>query len=97
MKFLDVLRQNKRPLLMLVCMSCGMILYEPLSVVDSATDHVIVPTLIFLMLFVSFCSVRIRDLRITWLQLAMIIFQLVVTPLSYYIFLPFGELILRVQ
>lgn len=93
MKITDVILRNKRPLLMLLCMTCGILFYRPIAVVDASTSHKIVPTLIFLMLFVSFCSVRVRDLRITWMQILMALFQLVVAPLSYYIFLPFGELI----
>ncbi|MFI3289403.1 MAG: transporter [Rikenellaceae bacterium] len=93
MKFLDTIANNRRPLMMLFCMVSGVVLYRPLSVVDSVTDHLIAPSLIFGMLFVTFCRVRIRELKFTWLQFAMILFQLIATPLSYFVFLPFGELI----
>ncbi len=93
MKILDGIVRNKRPLLMLLCMTLGMLFYKPIVVVDASTDHLIVPILIFLMLFVSFCSVRVRDLKVTRMQVTMALFQIIVSPLSYYIFLPFGELI----
>ncbi len=80
-------------MLMLLCMLSGVVLYRPLSVVDGATNHTIAPLLIFSMLFVTFCRVRIHELKFTWLQFTMIIFQCVATPISYYLFLPFGELI----
>ena len=47
--------------------------------------------LIFMMLFVTFCKVRVRDLKFSMLQVWLMLFQLAATPLSYYPFLPFGE------
>lgn len=93
MKFIDKIAANSRPLLMLFCMVSGILLYKPLLVVDSITNHLIAPSLIFGMLFVTFCKVRIRDLKFTWLQFVMALFQIIATPISYYLFLPFGELI----
>ncbi len=89
----DIIIRNRRPLLMLFCMVSGVVLYRPLSVVDGATNHVIAPSLIFSMLFVTFCRVRIHELKFTWLQFSMILFQCVATPIVYFVFLPFGELI----
>ncbi len=93
MKLPKIISQNSRPLLMLSAMSCGVLLYKPLNVVNVVTDNLLAPSLIFLMLFVTFCKVRIRDLRCTWLQISMVLFQIIATPLSYYIFLPFGEIV----
>ncbi len=87
------IKQNIRPLLMLLCMTLGVVLYRPLSVVDSVTHHTITPVLIFSMLFVTFCRVRIHELRFTWLHISMIVFQIVATPLIYFALRPFGELI----
>ncbi len=87
------IEQNKRPLLMLLCMTLGVALYRPLSVVDSVTHHTITPTLIFSMLFVTFCRVRIHELRFTWLHFSMVLFQVIATPAIYFALLPFGEIV----
>lgn len=93
MKIVDKIIYNSRPLLMLLCMSCGVLLYKPLTVVNDATNNQLAPLLIFLMLFVTFCKVRIRDLKYTKLHLFMVLFQVVATPLVYYLFLPMGDII----
>ncbi|MFI3303498.1 MAG: transporter [Rikenellaceae bacterium] len=51
------------------------------------------PILIFSMLFVTFCRVRLRDLRLSWLHIILVLFQVVATPVVYYLLLPFGDLI----
>ncbi len=92
-RLFEAMRRNRRPLLMVVAMFTGILFYRPLSVVDDLSNNTIAPILIFSMLFVTFCKVRVRDLRFTKLQLWLIIFQIAVTPLVYYMFLPFGDLI----
>lgn len=93
MKILDVILSNLRPFMMLVAMATGIIFYGPVSIVDDITNNQAAPILIFSMLFVTFCKVKIKELQITRLQIGLIIFQLIATPLSYYMFLPFGDLI----
>ncbi len=78
---------------MITSMMCGVVFYQPLSVVDDLAYNIITPALIFLMLFVTFCRVRLRDLHFSRLHIWLILFQVVMTPLSYYLFLPFGELV----
>ncbi len=82
---------NRRPLIMLTAMLFGILFYKPIYAVDNLSGNRLAPLLIFSMLFVTFCRVRLRDLHFSKLQLWLILFQLVVTPLSYYLFLPFGE------
>ncbi len=93
MKILDIILSNLRPFMMLTAMMTGILFYTPISFVDNLANNQIAPILIFSMLFVTFCKVRIRELKITKMQVWLIIFQLIATPLSYYMFLPFGELI----
>ncbi len=93
MKIIDAILSNLRPFMMLSAMVAGMLFYKPISILDDVTNNQIAPLLIFLMLFVTFCKVNIRDLRVTKLQIGLILMQLIATPLSYYLFLPFGELI----
>ncbi len=91
MSILNVISQNRRPLLMLLAMSCGVIFYRPIALCDSVTKGYLAPSLIFIMLFVSFCRVRLRDLRLSWLHIILILFQVVSTPIVYYLLLPLGE------
>ncbi len=93
MSLKEKLKLNRRPLMMLSCMILGVVLFKPLTFVDRMTEHLIAPSLIFSMLFVTFCRVRIRDLKFSWLQFSMILFQCIATPIVYYAFSPFGELI----
>ncbi|MFI3319593.1 MAG: transporter [Rikenellaceae bacterium] len=87
------IRQNFRPLVMIVAMCCGIVLHSSLSTLDAATNHTIAPSLIFLMLFVTFCKVRVRDLRFSPLHLWMLLFQIIGAVASYYIMLPLGEIL----
>ncbi|MFR9672526.1 MAG: transporter, partial [Rikenellaceae bacterium] len=85
--------RNRRPLLMLISMLLGVLSFRPIARLDDSTGNIVAPLLIFLMLFVTFCRVRIRDLRLSKLHFALLAFQLVVTPVAYYALLPFGEIV----
>ncbi len=84
---------NKRTLLMLLAMSTGCILYSPLARVDAALEGKISPVLIFAMLFVTFCKVSVRDIKLSPIHLFLVLFQLVAAPAAYYIFSPLGEVV----
>ncbi|MFR9651703.1 MAG: transporter, partial [Rikenellaceae bacterium] len=84
---------NKRPLIMLVAMISGILLYKPIYAVDNLTHNQLAPLLIFSMLFVTFCKVHMRNLRLTKLQFILLVFQLGASLASYYIFLPLGEIV----
>ncbi len=85
-----IFKENRRPLLMLVSMLIGVTLYSPIASVDDMANNNAAPLLIFLMLFVTFCRVRIRDLRLTWLHIVLVTFQVIATPIAYYLLLPIG-------
>lgn len=78
---------------MLISMLLGVLSFRPIARLDDSTGNIVAPLLIFLMLFVTFCRVRIRDLRLSKLHFALLAFQLVVTPVAYYALLPFGEIV----
>ncbi len=84
---------NKRSLLMLLAMMSGGIFYSPMSRIDAALNGQISPVLIFAMLFLTFCKVHIKDLRLRPIHLCLVLFQLIAAPLSYYLFLPLGEVV----
>ncbi len=89
---IDRIKENKRPLLMLVAMVGGVIFHRPITAVDTMLSGQAVPAFIFAMLFVTFCSVRIRDLRLSPIHLVLISIQLIAPPVVYYLLLPAGEI-----
>lgn len=54
MEIIRHIKQNRRPLLMLLFMVSGVIFYRPLSVIDDAADNLFAPALIFGMLLSPF-------------------------------------------
>ena len=81
-------KQNIKTILMPVAMIVGALLCRPLAVVETATHNVLTPTLIAAMLFITFCRVDIRAMRLGIIHLWMLLFQFVgaiaVTTTAYY-------------
>ncbi len=93
MKIIDFIAQNLRPLAMILAMCTGVLLHSPLTVVDSATGYQLAPSLIFGMLFVTFCKVKISDMRVSRMHIALLTFQVLLCFTSYFVLLPFGEVV----
>ncbi len=92
-QIITTLSQNLRPLAMIIAMCAGVLLHSPLSRIDSATGYRIAPSLIFGMLFVTFCKVRISQMRVTQMHIILLAFQILLCFSSYFILLPFGEVL----
>ncbi len=90
---INIIHQNFRPLAMISAMCAGILLHSPLTVVDSATNFRIAPALIFGMLFVTFCKVRISEMRVTQMHIILLSFQILLCFSSYFILRPFGEIL----
>ncbi len=88
MRLPDIITRNSRPVVMLTAMCAGVLLHKPLSVVDSATGFWIAPSLIFAMLFVTFCQVKLSQMRLSWMHAILLAVQLVSSLLLYYMLLP---------
>ncbi len=93
MRIIDTLRQNLRPFAMIIAMCCGIIFHRPLTAVDALTNFQLAPSLIFMMLFVTFCKVRISEMKVSRIHLLLLSFQVVMAVATYYATLPLGEVI----
>ena len=68
-----------------VGMTCGVLgflafhyihLLEPIKPAAQVTAEFLMPTVLFIMLFITFCKVNPREMRITWWHVWLVIFQL---------------------
>ena len=72
------------PLAMIV----GVALCRPLAVVEEVTENSLTPILIAAMLFITFCRVDIRQMRLSWSHLWMLLIQFVGAAIVYYTVTP---------
>lgn len=71
-----------------LAMVVGIALCRPLAVVEQVTQHTLTPILIAAMLFITFCRVDIRQMRLQWTHLWMLLIQFVGAALVYYAVTP---------
>ncbi|MBR5865559.1 MAG: transporter [Alistipes sp.] len=81
-------RQNIRTLAMPLAMVVGVALCRPLDVVERVTEHTLTPVLIAAMLFITFCRVDIRQMRLSWSHIWMLLIQFVGAAVVYYAVTP---------
>lgn len=79
---------NLRTMAMPVGMLVGALFCRPISALEAASHQLITPTLIFLMLFVTFCRVRVSEMQLKGLHLLLLGFQLLVALLLYGLLYP---------
>ncbi len=84
----DIIARNSRPLVMLVAMCAGVFLHKPLSMVDGVTGFRIAPALIFAMLFVTFCQVKISEMKLSRMHPILLALQVAMSLLLYFVILP---------
>lgn len=87
-KISGTLLHNLRTMAMPAGMLVGATLCRPISALEAATHQQITPTLIFLMLFVTFCRVKVRDMRLQGVHGWLLLFQLLVSGAIYLMLLP---------
>ena len=80
--------QNIRTLAMPLAMIVGVVLCRPLAVVEEVTENTLTPILIAAMLFITFCRVDIRQMRLSWSHLWMLLIQFVGAAIVYYAVAP---------
>lgn len=80
--------QNIRTLAMPLAMVVGIALCRPLAVVEEVTENSLTPILIAAMLFITFCRVDIRQMRLSWSHLWMLLIQFVGAAIVYYAVAP---------
>lgn len=71
-----------------LAMVVGVALCRPLAVVEEITEHTLTPVLIAAMLFITFCRVDIRQMRLQWAHLWMLLIQFIGAAIVYYIVTP---------
>jgi BASS family bile acid:Na+ symporter len=70
-------RQTVKTIVMPLAMVVGAVLCRPLAHVEAASANLLTPKLIASMLFLTFCRLDLRDLRLRWVHLRMLAVQLV--------------------
>ena len=71
-----------------LAMVVGVALCRPLAVVEEITEHTLTPVLIAAMLFITFCRVDIRQMRLQWAHLWMLLIQFLGAAIVYYAVTP---------
>lgn len=85
-------KQNIKSIVMPLAMIVGALLCRPLAVVETATHNMLTPLLIAAMLFITFCRIELRDMRLSIIHLWMLLIQFLGSIGVYYAVLPlFGE------
>ncbi|MFI3280432.1 MAG: transporter [Rikenellaceae bacterium] len=85
--------QSIKSILMLLAMGIGILFSETVAAFDAMTGGVIAPLLLFAMLFITFCCVDLRELRMSMLHVWIVLFQLVTSVILYYLLLPLDPLL----
>lgn len=81
-------RHNLQTILMPLAMVVGVLLCRPLAYIEAASHNMLTPLLIASMLFITFCRIDIREMRLRWIHLWMLAVQFVGAVIVYYITLP---------
>lgn len=77
-------RENIKTIAMPLAMVVGAALCRPLATVESVTQGMLTPMLIAAMLFVTFCRVDVREMRLSWVHLWMLLIQFGGGVAAYY-------------
>ncbi len=82
-------RRNLKSIAMPAAMVVGALLCRPVAALEEWSGRMITPTLIFLMLFVTFCRVKPREMRFSMLHVWLLLFQIAACAAVYFALLPF--------
>ena len=93
MHVLEYLHRNVKTVAMPSAMVAGALLCRPISALEAWTHQMITPTLIFLMLFVTFCRVKPRQMKPSMLHVWLLLFQVVVSVALYFALLPLNTIV----
>lgn len=74
-------------------MVVGALLCRPIAGLETASHQMITPTLIFLMLFVTFCRVSPKQMKPSMLHLWLLLFQVVMCVAVYLVLRPLNEVV----
>lgn len=85
--------RNVKTIAMPAAMVVGALLCRPISALEAWMHQMITPTLIFLMLFVTFCRVKPRQMKPSMLHVWLLLFQTVVCVGVYLALLPLNDIV----
>lgn len=81
-------RHTVKTIAMPMAMVVGALLCRPLALLEEATANMLTPTLIAAMLFLTFCKVDMRTMRLSWVHLWMLLVQFLGSILVYWCVAP---------
>jgi BASS family bile acid:Na+ symporter len=81
-------KQTIKSIVMPLAMVVGALLCRPLGVLETLTHNTLTPLLIAAMLFITFCRVELRSMRLSKIHLWMLLVQFLGSILVYYITTP---------
>ena len=90
---LEYLHRNVKTVAMPTAMVVGALLCRPVTALEGWTHQMITPSLIFLMLFVTFCRVKPRQMKPSMLHFWLLLFQVVVSVAVYFLLLPLNPVV----
>ena len=93
MHVLEYLHRNVKTVAMPTAMVVGALLCRPVTALEGWTHQMITPSLIFLMLFVTFCRVKPRQMKPSMLHFWLLLFQVVVSVAVYFLLLPLNPVV----
>lgn len=89
----ESLHRNLKTIAMPSAMVVGALLCRPIAGLETASHQMISPTLIFLMLFVTFCRVSPKQMKPSMLHLWLLLFQVVMCVAVYLVLRPLNEVV----
>lgn len=89
----EYLQRNVKTVAMPLAMIVGALFCRPIATIDGWLGHMVTPILIFLMLFVTFCRVRPREMRPSMLHIWLLIIQIAGSIAVYFALRPLDTVI----
>ena len=89
----ESLHRNLKTIAMPSALVVGALLCRPIAGLETASHQMITPTLIFLMLFVTFCRVSPKQMKPSMLHLWLLLFQVVMCVAVYLVLRPLNEVV----
>ena len=93
MHVLEYLHRNVRTIAMPMSMVVGALLCRPVTALEEWSGQMITPTLIFLMLFVTFCRVKPSQMRPSMMHLWLLLIQAVASVGVYLLLMSFSVVV----
>ena len=85
--------RNIRTVAMPLGMVVGALLCRPITLLEEWGQGWIMPALIFAMLFLTYCKVDMRRMRLRWMHLWLLVIQFVGSVAIYLLMAPLGEIV----